>query len=81
MRIKINGKSYESTKKTKDIIVTTIAGALVAATCMFGFHVMTNIEMYSHTMRYQLHQDVIAGDAEAIEFYESHYLDKGIELW
>ena len=81
MKIKIREKTYVSTKKTKDIIVTAIGGILVAATCMFGFHVATNIEMYSSTMRYQLHQDVIAGDAEAIKFYQSHYLDKGIELW
>lgn len=77
----MKGKKYRSTKRTKDIVVTAIGGILVAATCMFGFNVLNNIEMYSSAARYQLHNDVLAGDETAIEFYQEHYLDRGIELW
>lgn len=81
MDIKLNGKTYKSTRKTKDIVVTTVGAILVGATMLFGFNVVNNIEMYSSTARYQLHNDVLSGDAEAIEFYQDHYLDRGIKLW
>lgn len=81
MEIKMKGKKYESTRKTKDIIVTTVGAILVGATMLFGFNVMNNIEMYSSAARYQLHNDVLAGDADAISFYQEHYLDRGIKLW
>lgn len=81
MEIKVNGKKYKSTRKTKDILVTTVGAILVGATMLFGFNVVNNIEMYSNTARYQLHNDVVAGNVDAIEYYQEHYLDRGIILW
>ena len=34
-------------------------------------------ETYLTTWKYQLQQDIKSGDAEAIEYYQSHYIDKG----
>ena len=38
-------------------------------------------EKYLTTWRYQLHQEVNAGDQEAINYYKTTYLDHNIKLW
>lgn len=38
-------------------------------------------EKYLTTWRYQLYQEVNAGDQEAINYYKTTYLDHNITLW
>ena len=38
-------------------------------------------EKYVTTWKYQLKQDIEAGDQQAIEYYQKNYLEKGEKLW
>lgn len=42
---------------------------------------INNYEMISSTARYQLYNDIVEGNQEAIDFYKKQYLDRGIILF
>lgn len=62
--------------------IRTITAAL-ATTILVGFsyNVIKRPELYSTTMKYQLKNDLLAGDANAIEYYNGNYASQGIELF
>ena len=38
-------------------------------------------ELFLTTWKYQLKNDIEAGNMEAIEYYQTTYVNNGIELW
>lgn len=38
-------------------------------------------DCYLTTWKYQLHNEILSGDAEAIEYYQTNYVDKGRVLF
>lgn len=38
-------------------------------------------EKYLSTWKYQLKQDIEAGNQQAIEYYQKNYLERGEKLW
>ena len=69
-------------KKTVKKIVIIL---LIAICTVLVFDVIYKIivypEMYLSTWKYQLRNDVRAGDPDAVEYYERVYLANGIKLF
>lgn len=77
MKMKIVNK-----KKFIKSITTLLASiALIILLVIMAVQLINYPEKYLSTWRYQLYQEIQAGDQEAIEYYQKNYLDKGIELW
>lgn len=60
--------------------VCFFVGLAVLMSCMI-VKIIAYPEMYFTTWRYQLENDVRAGEPEAVSYYEKHYIAKGIELF
>lgn len=45
------------------------------------FHIAMFPERYISTWKYQLENEVKAGEPEALEYYQTVYLSRGIELF
>lgn len=48
---------------------------------IFGIDVYNYPEKYITTTKYHLRNDLLVQDAEAVAYYQSAYLDKGVELF
>lgn len=77
MRIKIVNKK----KFIKSITTLVLSIALIILLVIMTVQLINYPEKYLSTWRYQLYQEIQAGDQEAIEYYQKNYLDKGIKLW
>ena len=62
--------------------VRTITAALATTVLVgFSYNVIQRPELYSTTLRYQLKNDIQAGQENAIEYYNGNYASQGIELF
>ena len=77
MKVKIVNKKKFIKSTTTLILSIVLIILLVLMTVQF----ISYPEKYLSTWRYQLYQDIQAGNQEAIEYYQKNYLDKGIKLW
>lgn len=77
MKIKIVNKK-KFIKSTATLILSIV---LIILLVIMTVQFINYPEKYLSTWRYQLYQDIQAGDQEAIEYYQRNYLDKGIKLW
>lgn len=77
MKMKIVNKK----KFIKSITTLLVSIALIILLVIMAVQLINYPEKYLSTWRYQLYQEIQAGDQEAIEYYQKNYLDKGIELW
>ena len=60
----------------------TIIKILLVIALLFGaYRLVEYPEKYLSTWRYQLKNDIARGNQEAIDYYQTHYLDKGVKLW
>ena len=75
MRI-VNKKKFIKSMST---LILSIALTILLAVMTIEF--INYKEKYLTTWRYQLHQEVNAGDQEAINYYKTTYLDHNITLW
>lgn len=75
MRI-VNKKKFIKSMST---LILSIALTILLAVMTIEF--INYPEKYLTTWRYQLHQEVNAGDQEAINYYKTTYLDHNITLW
>lgn len=73
---KINKKQF------KKAITKIALGTIAVIYLGMGFiNICKYPEKYMTTLKYQLQNDVKAGNKEAIEYYEKNYLSKNIRLW
>lgn len=77
MKMKIVNKK----KFVRSITTLLVSIALIILLVIMAVQLINYPEKYLSTWRYQLYQEIQAGDQEAIEYYQKNYLDKGIELW
>lgn len=77
MKMKIVNKK----KFIRSITTLLVSIALIILLVIMAVQLINYPEKYLSTWRYQLYQEIQAGDQEAIEYYQKNYLDKGIELW
>ena len=55
--------------------------AFVIFFTIFGIDIYNYPEKYITTTKYHLRNDLLRQDAEAVEYYQKAYLDKGVELF
>ena len=62
--------------------IVILAGILVYL-CFIGLllHLVMFPEQYISTWKYQLENEVKAGETEMVEYYQTVYLSRGIELF
>lgn len=75
MRI-VNKKKFIKSMST--LILSLVLMILLA---VMMIELINYPEKYLTTWRYQLHQEVNAGNQEAINYYKTTYLDHNITLW
>lgn len=75
MRI-VNKKKF-----IKSMSTLILSIALIILFSIMTIELINYPEKYLTTWRYQLHQEVNAGDQEAINYYKTTYLDHNITLW
>lgn len=62
--------------------IAVITSAVVSVGIMSAtIHVIRYPELYSTTLKYQLKNDISAGDITAIEYYNTTYAAHGINLF
>ena len=64
-------------KTIKKLIMVIV----ILITCLFFTDFFKFPECYLTTWKNQLHNDLLNGKAEAIEYYESNYVEKGRVLF
>lgn len=64
--------------KGYDVIVAVLITFILS---IILINIATYPEIYSTTWRYQLHNDLKAGDVQAQEYYQNTYLSKGKVLF
>lgn len=74
-------KIVNKKKFVRSITTLVVSIVLVVLLAIMMVELVNYPEKYLSTWRYQLYQEIQAGDQEAIEYYQKNYLDKGIELW
>lgn len=65
----------------KNILIALLVTLFVVAMIDWIFSFIEFPEKYLSTWRYQLHEEVKSGDKQAVDYYQKHYLDKGVRLW
>ncbi len=61
-----------------NVIITILLSLILL---VFFFNFVMYPEIYLTTWRYQLHNDLKAGDVQAIQYYQNTYLSKGKVLF
>ena len=77
MKIRIVDKK----KFIKSMSTLILSIVLIILFSIMTIELINYPEKYLTTWRYQLHQEVNAGDQEAINYYKTTYLDHNITLW
>lgn len=77
MKMKIVNKK----KFIKSMSTLILSTALTILLIVMMIEFINYPEKYLTTWRYQLHQEVNAGNQEAINYYKTTYLDHNITLW
>lgn len=63
-------------------ILKFIFGIIVLfITLKMGVDLAQHPEKYSTTLKYQLKNDILAGDSDAIQYYNENYVNQGIKLY
>lgn len=67
--------------KIKAILKLLLALLTISIFYWIGYQTITYPEKYLTTWRYQLHNDLIQGDADAWTYYQNTYLANGVILY
>lgn len=79
-RVYINTRLFK--KKLIQSIIRLVAAFIVLAPFVYGVHQLIKYpELYSTTAKYKLYNDIQAGNASAIEYYNNTYKNNNINLF
>jgi len=64
--------------KLYEVVATSMILFIISLILING---IVFLELFSTTSKYQLHNDLKAGDVQAMELYQKTYVEKGIILF
>ena len=74
-------KIKDKKKFIKSIVISIILLVIIFYSVCLIIEFLSYPEKYLTTWKYQLKQDIEAGNQEAIKYYQEKYLEKGEKLW
>ncbi len=74
-------KIRDKKKFIKSTIILIFMIIIISCSILIFIEFLSYPEKYLTTWKYQLKQDIEAGNRQAIEYYQKNYLEKGEELW
>ena len=81
VRFDEEGGYIQMKKKAERALGLMIGIMIIILLLILCIRVVMYPECYISTWKYQLMNEVRAGDPAAVEYYEAKYLANGIELW